>query len=235
MNRCIAQPLSYLVLERRRLNELSVADRRAVDDHLDVCHTCRAYYAQTAEVIELLPLPQVLPRSPQVRAAPRFGFAFAGLAVAAAALLVLVVHAPSPVGPGLEPPASRMHVRGGDLALGLVRMGSRGELLAPTHFAVGDRFKAQITCPPTQLGSVQIVVYQRGRAFFPVAPLPLERCGNQLSVPGAFAFDGQDPALVCAVFDDGGTLDRRSLTDQKSLPKHSVCEQVLPAGVQTSP
>jgi hypothetical protein len=231
MNRCIGQPVSYLQLERRRLNELALADRRSVDAHLEACQTCSAYYAQTAERIELLPLPTPVPRPEPVRAAPRFGFAFAGLALAAAGLLLMVVQTPAPVGPGLEPPLSRLHVRGGDIALELVRMSSRGELLSPTHFFASDRFKAQITCPPTQRGGVQIVVYQGGRAFFPLAPLPLERCGNQLSVPGAFALAGPDPALVCAVFDDGRTLDRNTLSEQSLLPKHTVCERVLPGAV----
>ncbi len=232
MTRCTSQPVSYLKLERRRLNELALAECRAVDAHLERCGACSVRYAQTAERIELLPLPEVLPRARAVGAAARWGLAFAGLALAAAALLLVVVQAPRPFGPRLEPPEARLRVRGGDIAIELVRMASSGELLAPTHFAAGDRFKARITCPTTQRGGVQVVVYQGGGAFFPLAPLALERCGNQVSIPGAFALEGREPALVCAVFDDGGTLDRNTLSDPRALPKRSVCERVLPAAAR---
>lgn len=231
MNACISEPISWLRLERYRLNELPAAQHADVERHLHACDACSACAASLDTSVELppLPVPSVTParmRAARVLQLRRMAFAAAALAAAAALLLML-----NPFSPGLEPPHRRLAVKGGELAIGLVRERAGDIARDPSVFAAGDRFKVLLTCPPSMRPYVDVVVFQDGRAFFPLAATRIDACGNALALPGAFALDGTTDTLVCAVASEHGAVQRATLerNGRSALPVLSVCETLTPA------
>lgn len=239
--RCVSEPVSWLKLERMRLGEASVAEQAEIETHLSACEVCRAAYAYTGEPVELLPLPVARVATVETQKKQqsllealiahvrmqRFPYGFAAVAAAAAALLLIVQARPGN-GPGFAPAPARTAVKGGELAVELVRSGD-GIARAPTHFAPGDAWKVLVTCPPTLSGSVDVVVYQDERAYFPLSTSGPLHCGNRVALPGAFSLSGDAPAVVCVVLGGAGPIERRALMHpQRGLPEHSVCEHVLP-------
>jgi hypothetical protein len=201
---CIGRPVSWLALERFHLGELPDPERAAVDDHLRACPACQACleHLQADEAVALPPLrPTVAPAPAPAGQRWRWswaGFALAGAAAAAGIVLVLVR------GPGAPPrldepyPPSRVAVKGGEVALTLVRDRVGTTVHHPTTYADGDRFKVLVTCPPGEL-VVDTVVFQGGTASFPFTAPRRVRCANLVPLPGAFAITGRDPARVCLV------------------------------------
>lgn len=249
MSPCIGEPISYLRLERYALHELPAPEEQVVRAHLARCEACRACFAQTQQACELPALPELSParvaqpaRRTQASAlaqlgervrgwlAParvRAGLSLAGaLAAAAAAWLALRPH----VGPGLEPPrlrAARLGVKGGELAIELVR--KHGAALAePSRFAPGDAFKVLLTCPPPGAPHVDVVVYQAGAAYFPLEATTLAHCGNRIALPGAFSLDGAQPAAVCAIVSDTPVARAALARGPAALTEMSVCITVIP-------
>ncbi|HKU42850.1 MAG TPA: zf-HC2 domain-containing protein [Polyangiales bacterium] len=214
MNPCIGEPISWLRLERYGLGELPADDRAHIDAHLEACPACRACW-QTIAGDSQRALP---PLAAKVRKLPTRWARLGALAAAAAAIaLALRLQGPHP-----EPPIARRSIKGGELALDLVRISGDGRLLDANGYTPADRFRVDITCPPGGASHAELVVYQDGRAFFPLDPARLE-CGNHRAMPGAFRIDGTSPALVCIALADG-PLDRAGLAAGfESLPELAAC------------
>jgi hypothetical protein len=229
MTPCVSQPISMLKLERHRLRELPQRDARAVDEHLVQCACCRACLEEierdSAELV-LPPLPAVVHTLPlRASAWPRRVVAgAAGLALAAAVLLML-----RPTDEALRTPPSRVRVKGGDLAVELVRRDARGVLADSARFASGDAFKVLVTCPPIEGPQrLEVVVYQGGQAYFPLDARALQACGNRRSVDGAFSLSGTSEARVCVAL--GAEQSRATLAlGPTELPEESVCATVAAA------
>ena len=242
MSACTSQPISHLRLERYVLQELPVPERASVDAHLQSCPACRGSLQELrASEVVLPPLPA--PGSPALGRVPaelperseprnrarvvRLGAIGSGLALAAAALLglrALLDQTPQPSAGGSAGTA----VKGGEIALQLVR--ERGGDIArePHAFSEGDRFAAAVTCAPPARVHADLVVYQAGETFFPLAAAELH-CGNLVQLPGAFALTGQAPADVCVVLANA-PIDRSRLSAARpeTLPEPHACIVVQP-------
>jgi hypothetical protein len=227
MNACISEPISWLRLERYRLHELPAAEQDEVERHLHSCSACNACAARLDETAVLPPLPPKREKPARVRAMPLRRLALTGAALAAAAALLLVLN---PFSPGLDPPRRTLTVKGGELAIGLVRERAGNIAHDPSVFAAGDRFKVLLTCPPTMQPFVDVVVFQGGHAFFPLHAARIAQCGNALALPGAFALDGTADVLVCAIASEHEELQRTTFDSKgrAALPKLSVCETLAP-------
>jgi hypothetical protein len=147
------------------------------------------------------------------------------LAMAAAALLVLRPAIERPTG---DVPPARFGIKGGDVAVELVRKHQGALADDPAVFADGDVFKVLVTCPPPLAPHFDVVVYQDGRAYFPLTAGTLESCGNRLALSGAFTLDGA-AAVVCVALDARRVPSRSVLgKGPSSLPDLSVCTRVAP-------
>ena len=242
---CVAEPISFLRLERFRLHELSAGEAHAVSEHLARCAACRACLASIEEDDAVLPERPSAPRSAAPRAArvadlielrgaaervrTRRWMALSSgaagvLALAAAALLILRPRADTGLD-GLRP--ARLGTKGGDVAVELVR-NHRGALAGdPAVFADGDAFKVLVTCPPELAPYFDVVVYQADRAHFPLTAGRLTACGNRKALEGAFTLDGSDDAVVCVALDEQRPWPRGRLSEgPAALPELSVCTHV---------
>lgn len=164
----------------------------------------------------------VSPLPAKVRKLPKRWAGFGALAAAAAAIaLAIRLQGPHP-----EPPIARRTIKGGELALELVRAARDGRLLEADGYTPDDRFRAQLSCPPGVATHADLVVYQDGRAFFPLDPIALA-CGNHRDVPGAFRIDGASPALVCVALAEH-PIDRERIAEGFSaLPELSACVRLM--------
>jgi hypothetical protein len=225
---CTSVPISWWRLERYRLAELPHDEQHEIEQHLTGCAVCRACLARVDTPVELPELPAGKPSSARRRAWLRWSGAAAVLSAAAAATLLLLPHSG---GPGLEPPGRRIAFKGGELAIDLVRERAGSIARDATQFRPGDRWKVLLTCPPPLQPHVDVVVFQGREAFFPIAPTQLSTCGNLRALPGAFALDGHDDALVCATVSERMPLDRAALAARglAALPAQSVCLPLAPA------
>jgi hypothetical protein len=226
---CVGEPISWLRLERYELGELPQGERAQVAEHLQRCPACRACFAEIEAVRELPELRLPARRIPQPSAAEprlRWPLWLTGFAGALAALALLFMPRGGE-GPGLEPPASSKRVKGGELALELVRLDAQGRQREPDRFEPSDRFKILLTCPPQLRAHAQAVIYQAGQAYFPLEPQGLSRCGNRIALSGAFQLDGTEPVLVCTAISEAAAPARTQLEKgPDSLPELSVCTRV---------
>jgi hypothetical protein len=249
---CTSEPLSQLRLERYALSELPAAEHARIDAHLARCPACRQCLSELhASEPALRPLPAALPQLNElpeaarrialparharsgVLARPPAAIALrvaGGLALAAALLLALRAGLQTP------PPALRdanggdggRRIKGGQLALELVRERGGDVARDPRTFGGGDRFAALVTCAPRAAPHWELVVFQGGEAFFPLDREQPLRCGNRVSLPGAFVLTGSAPANVCVVL-GGAPLDRRVLgRGPDALPAEHACTTVAP-------
>ena len=196
------EPLSWLTLERYALGELSADERREVEARLAESEQDRACLAEIlSDQGELPPLPQVssLDGARKKRNVRWLGLS-ATLCAAAAALVVLL--RPAGEQPGDE------HVKGSEVALRLV---SDRQGPAPSQFSAGERFKVEVTCPPSLSGALRLIVLQGAEQFEPLPRDASFRCGNLAPWPGAFALDGSEPADVCVYWGDSREPDRTEL------------------------
>jgi anti-sigma factor RsiW len=200
---CIGQPVSWLALERFHLGELPEPQRAEIADHLRACPACQQCLEsiQADEAVALPPLRPVVATA-AARPASRWRWSFVGLgfasAAAAAAVALVLLHGPG--APRLDQPwpPSRVAVKGGEVAIALVRERAGATVQEPTTFAAGDRFKVLVTCPPGE-EVVDVVVHQGGTAAFPFPAPQRVSCANLVPLPGAFTLTGRDPARVCLV------------------------------------
>jgi hypothetical protein len=167
------------------------------------------------------------PARTHARPALRLRWAAFGTALAAAAALLLMMR---PFAPGRQPPKRTLAIKGGELAIGLVRERAGEIAHEPSRFAPGDRFKVLLTCPPNMRPYVDVVVFQGEQTFFPLQATRIAQCGNALALPGAFALDGTADVLVCTIASETGSVQRAALIEngRKALPALSVCETLSP-------
>lgn len=241
--RCASEPISFLRLERYRLHELSAREERAVAEHLASCEACRTCFASIEDDVELPELH--LPAKPseqlgelielrgaakRVRARRFMAWTSSATGVLALAAAALLMLRPKPDPFGGEPRPARIGIKGGDVAIELVRQ-HRGALAADSAvFADGDAFKVLVTCPPPLTPHFDVVVYQAGQAYFPLAAGTLDSCGNRQALSGAFTLDGSDAAVVCVALDAQTKPSRDRLgRGPEALPDLSVCTRVAPA------
>ncbi len=230
---CVSEPVSWLDLELYALGELPGEQLRAVDQHLAQCEACQGCLDTIqADAVALPALPGIEPAAkPAPEPAPeqrpwwrwlRWSLAPA-VAVAAAVLLAVLL----PEDPAVDLPPRRVAIKGGDLALTLVRRRGAATTDAPRTFAPGDRFKVEVTCPPGQTLGWDVVVYQGGKAAFPFTPGGSLLCGNREPLAGAFGVTGDQPAHVCLVV--GAGLKRARLGGgPQRLPSSAACLSLRP-------
>jgi hypothetical protein len=218
MSPCIGEPVSYLRLERYNLHELPAEDDRRVAEHLAQCATCRACFERLQADGREQDLVALVAPPPRAAARPRGWLWGAGAIAASLAGLLFVMHAE----PGLQPMGL---VKGGDLALELTRMDAQGQLLDPTRFAQGDRFKIALSCPPALAGRVRVLAFQAGEIFEPLPTQQLESCGNRRALAGAFQLDGSAPVELCVMLGEQGPGSARS---RDALPDPHVCTRIEP-------
>jgi hypothetical protein len=216
MSDCAAQPISWLKLEQYQLGELSADEMRRVEAHLDECEVCRAG-------LESIQKDEAVPKSlPEVtRKAPVWRWVTAGVALAAAAALILVLLVADWKKAVPDIPGSKIGFKGGELSISLVRERQGVILHDPESFAPGDRFKLQVTCPPSEEIFWNVVVFQDEGSSFPYMPEEPLKCGNRVPLPGAFSITGKSAAVVGLVV-SSQPLDRVSLSLEK-LPPDTVC------------
>jgi hypothetical protein len=247
--RCSGIAISQLKLERYLLAELPAAERAHVDAHLEGCVACRAGLDELrASEITMPPLPaapaveiELPPRWPGAgRPLPtRAMMIGSGLALAAAALLALRV-ALAPPTPQAAVPADG--VKGGELALELVRERGGDVARDPGTFADGDRFEALVSCAPGPDSGAgasrrrpdvfwELAVFQEGKSFFPLAQGSRLACGNAVQLPGAFLLTGTAPATICVLVARVAAIDRARITGSRpeALPFEHACKLVTPA------
>jgi len=213
-------PVSWLRLERYALGELDPQEHAGIAAHLATCARCRACADQLASdaTRELPPLPiaaaRAVPRPRPWFWRWRFGLALiTGLAVSVGVWLL------RPGQPATVDGARVVAVKGGDVAVELVRERAGSIAWEPTSFASGDRFKLLLTCAPPLKVHADILVAQRDGPAFLGEPTPIA-CGNRVPVPPAFAITGAGAARVCVLLDPGGPQPRTLLPD--GTPPSSV-------------
>jgi len=196
MSACVDQPVSWLALERHALGELREDEARALEEHLARCPVCRSCQAQIAQDVRelppLLPLPAA-ERRPRRQGSRAAWWALAGACAATLLMLRSVRHVDAPVH------VQQVGVKGAEVAVEVVRQDAAGRLLEPVRFAAEDRFKLRVTCPPGLRGPVRVLIFQAGQVFEPV-PAQDVRCGNGVSLAGAWRMDGTQAVEMCAVF-----------------------------------
>ncbi len=228
--RCIGEPISWLRIERYVLGELPEGEAHDVRDHLGACPVCRAC-ADDARLPRAMPkLPALTPRPRAPKPSPwprRVALVTSTLAAAAA-----VVFAVWPRGQG-DPVAPRpdIRVRGGDVALVVLRE-HLGEVVEnPEVFGAPDRFRVAITCPPGHDTHARVFVVQGDEAALALETGADFRCGNRVALDGAFRITGGGEAHVCVVFADppplieGAALARWLTSDESG----AVCRSMVGA------
>ncbi|HEY6878915.1 MAG TPA: hypothetical protein VI299_12885 [Polyangiales bacterium] len=177
------EPVSWLMLERYALGELSPDERAQVEQRLAMSDADRACLASIlADDTVLPPLPTPLPRRKRAW--------WIGAALAAAAALAFIV-------PAARVPSHRRSdegLKGGEVAITLFseRTGN-----GPEVFRDGDRFKLMVTCPVSLAPRLSVLMFQDGRRYQPLARPEHFACGNQVPWPGAFSLDGEGDVDVC--------------------------------------
>jgi hypothetical protein len=223
--RCVSQPISYLRLERHLQRDLRPLELLRVDWHLRRCAVCRDCFAAVrGDVVTLRPIPRAL-LAPSRPRPPRSAAALVWTAAGAAAAVIALWLRPVPE--SLAPRAARVAIKGGELALQLVRE-PRGQLARDaTHFAPGDRFQALVSCPAGESWHWQLLVRQAGESYFPLTPDAPVKCANAITLPGAFSLDGAAGAQVCVVLSHDPIATAN--LERGPLPSQSACVELLPA------
>ena len=216
MSACTTQPISWLKLEQYQLGELSSDEHKRVETHLSECDACRASLDSIRQDEQVLKaLPEVAHKTPVLR------WVMAGTALAAAAALLLVFLVVDWKQAVPDVPGSKIGFKGGELSISLVRERQGAILHDPEAFAAGDRFRVQVTCPPSEEIFWNVVVFQDDGSSFPYVPAEPLKCGNRVPLPGAFTISGKSAAIVCLVASTQ-PLDRVSLS-LRDLPPDTVC------------
>lgn len=229
------EPLSWLLLERYALGELSPTERAEVERRLAESEVDRACLAQIQnDQSALPPLPATdttgAPRDRSTASAPgaatlhklprRGGWIVvtSGLCAAAAAALLLFgpkrnVDGPESSQPAL--PALDDGIKGSDVTL---RLTGERQGVDPKSYGLGERFKVEVTCPPRLSSSLRLFVFQAGEVFEPLPTSTPIACGNLVPWPGAFALDGDEAAEVCVTWSarSGTARTREELGDEAS-------------------
>lgn len=194
------EPVSWLCLERYHLGELSPEEAARVEQALAVDPETRECLERIRRPIALRPMTEPPSRTAVVKLRRVRGAWWPALSLVAAAMTMAVLVLVRSLPPEALPPSRTVRVKGGDVALSLVREREGAIDSAPATFAEGDRFKLLVTCPPTFDGSFDVVVVQDGVSSFPFPGPTTLSCGNGVPLPGAFRLTGAAPATVCVVW-----------------------------------
>jgi hypothetical protein len=213
-------PLSWLRLERYALGELDSTVRSEVRIHVEGCAWC-GDHLRSIEIDpwRLAPLPEV--KRP-TWSSPRFTWAVPLVALAALTLFFVL-----PDGSRTAGLSARARIKGGELAISLVRERQGETLRDPRSHADGDRFKVLVTCPPGD-AEVRVLVSQEGQVVFPFGrdPIPMA-CGNGVPIEGAFQATGGGDLTVCITLGETTPRDLRDLSAETA-----VCTAVAAEGAQ---
>lgn len=220
---CIGEPISWLRLERHRLGELPATESAVVAAHVTTCPACAACLAETM-------LPLARPARPRIARGvlsflagawrsiphrPAIRLTLAG----AAATLVLAVGLRTfdrKAGDGVsELGATLPGVKGGDLAMEMVRERDGAVAADAVTFKDGDRWKILVTCPAARVLFWEVVIHDGDSAAFPLNPVEPLPCGNRVPLPGAFRITGSRPATVCVMLSEA-PLDRSRMASRLS-------------------
>jgi hypothetical protein len=227
---CISEPISFLRLEHYLQQNLPDAESVRIGDHLRACSVCRACLeTMQREVIDLPPLPQIVGRPLPKARWVRWTKPAAALAAAAGVLLILVRDGSQQ----RALPKSRVQIKGGELAIELVRK-HRGAIASDASvYTAGDRFAVRVSCPPDRTARADIVVFDESGASFPLQPVAALRCRNGVTLPGAFEFTGATRATVCVELADQ-PMDRAHVkyVGPSALGPTSACTTVAPGVAQ---
>jgi hypothetical protein len=214
------EPLSWLVLERYALGELTPSERADVERRLaasEVDRACLAQIQNDATALPPLPLPgshgderapkRALPNAGASTGATvhklprRGGWIVASSGLCAAAAVALLVFGPKRQGqdPESTQPAIALddNIKGNDVSL---RLTGERQGAEPKHFGLGERFKVEVTCPPRLSSSLRLLVFQGAEVFEPLPTATPLACGNLVPWPGAFALDGDESAEICVTW-----------------------------------
>jgi hypothetical protein len=117
-------------------------------------------------------------------------------------------------------------VKGGDMALKVIR--SRGDITShrPGTFNETDRFRFYVTTPIDTATShpVEVTVFQGEDVFFPYARRLALPQGNLRALPGSLRFSGRQPVQICiSVGSDIPSRNHIRQMKKKALPKTTVC------------
>jgi hypothetical protein len=235
---CLA-PVSWLRLERDALGELAAAERAEVAAHLSTCASCRAcadliatdaqralpalpVAVETAPAAKPAAKPAAVPWRERLRRAwPGWWYALgAGTAVTVLALAFLLPRGRDDGG-GIRG-ARVVAVKGGDVAVELVRERDGSIAWEPVSFVPGDRFKVMVTCAPPLQVHADIVVLQSDGPAYPGQPTVVG-CGNRIAVPPAFRITGPGAATVCVGLDATGPPSRAALAAGDAAPVPHAC------------
>jgi len=236
--RCVGEPVSWLALERLRLGELAPAERRAVEEHLAACAACAACLAEIDQPLRLPALPETA-RPATFRArlramlagtararlwAPAGATAVAGLVIWAG---VFLFARPKPLDETLADGALP-GIKGGGVALSLVRERDGAIDHDATRFTERDRWKALVTCPAARVVFWDVLVFDGASTTFPLASTAPITCGNRVPLPGAFRLDGTRPVQVCLLL-AADPIDRTGVTARRlALDRRTTCAALQP-------
>lgn len=222
---CTSEPISFLRLERYLQGDLQLPELERVAAHLHDCPTCSACFDEMRnEVIELPALPVQLPTPTRART---WTWPLGLVAAAAALVLALLPQ----LSKDSRPPAARVRIKGGELAIALVREHAATPANDPSVFAAGDRFEVRLSCPADLQVHWDVVVFQAGEAFFPLQPEAPLHCANGVTLPGAFELTGSTAASVCVQIDTARPIDRERVKRDglSALSQPSACTALTPA------
>lgn len=232
------EPVSWLRLERYYLGELPKEEAEAVERAIAADPETRECFESIERPVRLNPRPELplraelpAPESPLAtrrRLRDTLESPWPTLVLAAAAALFLYVSIRPATQPDGAPPA-RFHVKGGDVAIELVRERHGVVTQNPVSFADGDRFKVMLTCPPSMTDMFEVFVIQGQDVSRPLAPLGAVACGNGVPLPGAFSLTGPLPSSVCVAWGKAAATEGRLGSKQvASLNGSAVCKTLAP-------
>jgi len=223
---CTGRPLSWLLLERHALGDLPARQARRVRAHLASCAVCASCAAEAGATSAPVPGQGGTPRRSWWR---RYAVGWATTATLACAaggfLLMARGREPSVRAPGGTLPG----VKGGEVALELVREREGTISHGAERFTPGDRWKALVTCPAGHVLFWDVTVRegQGGPTQFPLAPSGPIACGNHVALPGAFRLSGSAPVQVCVRL-TADPLPRESSTHVVPVTAQNLCATVHP-------
>ncbi len=230
---------SWLALEQLALaSEGALVDSALAENehetHLAQCESCLSrmrFIQQDTAQRTLRPLPprnrtatQPARTAQQARTSVmRLWWWLAPAAIATMVALTAVEPATDAPHPVIARYTSRVGVKGGALAMTLVRERQGTLHRHPRHFAEGDRFKVELSSPGNMPRYYRLIVFQGNAMFFPLGREGMLTGGNAETLPGAFMLNGSGPATVCVA-----TATRRAALQNRplnagSLPPESVC------------
>lgn len=225
MMRCTDTPISWWSLELFHLKELPLAEMERVDKHLADCPLCRDCLDIIERDFRTIPQAILAPEVDSLWQRVRRPLVYMTATAVVALTMVLVAWWNFP-NPRLNdfPREARIHYKGGELSLTVVRERDGVVTEQPEGYLAGDRFRILITAPRDLDTYYELVVFQGDNVYFPYNANPELKGGNRMPLPGAFGIDGTEPAIICLMV--GDHLPKRHIVRRlgsEALPEGTVC------------